>query len=151
MSSGGMRDFQCLDSFQVVKNILPCFWAAMALRWNINKSSPKADLALQLSICPRPLHDCKNSVLRFNRKAVLTGVEAEQFWCRLRSFDVKTQAFTYRRISVVSSILWVWQWKLYFVSASLHAHCGCICEITCLLAVRKEKSAYCLSCSHFLI
>lgn len=81
-----VQDFCCLDSFQLLENIPPRFWVAVTRCWN--KSSPKEDLDLHLSICSVSVLDpvCKNFFLRFNRKVVLPGVEAEQCWHRLRFF-----------------------------------------------------------------
>lgn len=53
--------------------------------------------------------DCKSCVLRFNRKAVLTDVEAELCFKRQRS-DVKTEALSLKEVfgslcTVVSLVL----------------------------------------------
>lgn len=44
MSAGNRQDFRCLDSFQVLENIFPWFWASM-VPWG-NKFILKQDLDL---------------------------------------------------------------------------------------------------------
>ena len=149
------RWVRCLDSFLVLGNIFPCCWAAMAL-WR-SKSSPKEDLDLQLNICicqcmtwtvrilfwglRGRLHRCSSWV-------VLT--ETGIFWCENTSVHLQEICSLFScMISTVETIC--------FVSASLpfltfsHAVVVALYEITCLWAVTKEKSTYCLSCWHLLV
>lgn len=147
MPFGDMQDFWCMDSIQVLENILPCFWVAMALRWS--KSSPKEDWDLPFSICPLWMHDLnyKNFVLRFNRKAVLIGVEAVQCWRRLRSSDVKTIIHLQKEIySLFNFELDSGNYVLCLFPLPSCPVAVSSSEIICLLAVMKEKSSYCLGC-----